>query len=574
MTFLSSKIKTKLDTSPSQPPKQSPSLSHLTASSTSPSPSPTSSNSSVSSFFDSATGRYSGFSSDSRRESGCSNTSWGSMGDHMTSSMPSKVEVDMNGNQIPKEQAKPSSPPSGPSRIPSDKSIESVSSIQSGSSSSSAPLITTPEFTASSFEKNSPFLNGEHQSPPSGSTSSTPHSKGEATPKAERPPPIWPLASTSANVKRSDYCAEPLTMSTTDKEGEQVPSTVRKPSIKRNGSWRRKHASLDTPPTAPHLDPGFPGFTALSRTSPLSSPISPAHSLSVAPSTQPIPEGRLAPPTDSTPPDVRRSSGESFRSTGSGNSMSAQSPVTGCEISAPKPPPAGYPLPSLGMSGRRFSVPERFLSPSSTSTRTNTSIASSSSSSSSKQSVKSSTSVPPPPPRWACPPTKTNAVSGRALSFGSSQDKPDVSFDDFDPELFEGRENEWIEIIKGAEGRIAIKSTEKAYDIMVWLPGFSLDNITIATRGHRTVHIVADQWDEGDHAQWDIKLGEDANLKSVNAKFTGKELRVTVAREQRYTNPRLLRLHSERPPLSSTFSSPSITATSESSPLDRAAAPR
>lgn len=72
-----------------------------------------------------------------------------------------------------------------------------------------------------------------------------------------------------------------------------------------------------------------------------------------------------------------------------------------------------------------------------------------------------------------------------------------------------------------------------------------IDNITIATRGHRTVHIVADQWDEGgmlltiaaiesnaylghsDHAQWDIKLGEDANLKSVNAKFTGKELRVT-----------------------------------------------
>lgn len=57
---------------------------------------------------------------------------------------------------------------------------------------------------------------------------------------------------------------------------------------------------------------------------------------------------------------------------------------------------------------------------------------------------------------------------------------------------------------------------------------------------------MADQWDEGgmllttaaieskclfwgctDHAQWDIKLGEDANLKSVNAKFTGKELRVT-----------------------------------------------
>lgn len=146
--------------------------------------------------------------------------------------------------------------------------------------------------------------------------------------------------------------------------------------------------------------------------------------------------------------------------------------------------------------------------------------------------------------------------------------------DDFDPELLEGAEDEWIEMIKGSEGRIAIKSTPSVYDIMVWLPGFSIDNITIATRGHRTVHIVADQWDEGDHAQWDIKLGEDANLKSVNAKFTGKELRVTVARQlpewQIARNLRLSNAATKRP---NPCSGPSITATNIN-PLERATAAR
>nr|XP_018262139.1 uncharacterized protein I303_05154 [Kwoniella dejecticola CBS 10117]OBR84297.1 hypothetical protein I303_05154 [Kwoniella dejecticola CBS 10117] len=336
----------------------------------------------------------------------------------------------------------------------------------------------------------------------------------------------------------------------------------------------RRH-SLDTPPTAPQFDPSFPGFTALKQTPSLGPALTtPAQHLE---GLFTRPEGRLAPPaqpntgSDPSSPDVRRLSGESFRSTGSGNSIVAQSPTTGCEISAPKAPPAGYPLPSLGMQ-RRFSVPEQFPSPASSNSSTS---AASSSSSSCKSNTSHRVATPLPlPPRWACPPAKTNAVSGRALSFGSSQDRPDVSFDDFDPELFEGKENEWIEMIKGAEGRIAIKSTGQFYDIMVWLPGFSLDNITIATRGTRTIHIIADQWDEGDHAQWDIKLGEDANLKSVNAKFSGGELRVTVAREQRFTNPRLTRMSSNRSSFGPTFSAPSISASSGHNPLERTSTTR
>ncbi|OCF57040.1 hypothetical protein L486_05897 [Kwoniella mangroviensis CBS 10435] len=549
------------------PPKQSPTLSHLVSNSASPSP--TSSTSSYLSYFDNRS--FGG----ERRESACSNTSWGSMGETPSSKPPDKEDISM-------EEEKPINP-----RMISDKSINSVFSSGSGSSSSSSPdpKLSTPELSSSTEEKNPPFLaapNGVNQISPSSSTAS----KGECTPRAEIPPPVWPHTSSSSPARKSDYYEEPSAMASTGDESKS--STTRKPSLRRNGSWRRKHASLDSPPTAPHLDPGFPGFTALKHTPPLGPAIS-APAPALAPSQPPSlnlytqPEGRLAPPqstngngSDPNSPDVRRLSDESFRSNGSGSSIIAQSPTTGCEISAPKAPPAGYPLPSVNGMQRRFSVPDQFPSPSSSTSMSTTSTSASSSSSSSNRSNSNKSPNPlPPPPRWACPPAKTNAVSGRALSFGSSQDRPDVSFDDFDPELFEGSENEWIEIIKGAEGRIAIKSTPHLYDIMVWLPGFSLDNITIATRGTRTIHIVADQWDEGDHAQWDIKLGEDANLKSVNAKFTGKELRVTVAREQRFTNPRLMRMSSSnRPSFNSAFSAPSITASSGHNPLERATVTR
>ncbi|WWC88637.1 uncharacterized protein L201_003550 [Kwoniella dendrophila CBS 6074] len=564
MAFLSNNPTTsKLNTTSLHPPKQSPTLSHL-ASSASASPSPTSSTSSYLSYFDN-NNRYSGSSFGERRESTCSYTSWGSMGETPSSKPPDDSDITMEEENDPIDKNRRSQP--NTSRLLSTTSIESSSS--SSSSSSSDPKLATPEFPSNldTFPTTSiPNHDQRLVSSPSSSTTSTAPSKGECTPRAELPAPIWPHASASASspARNSGFFNESFSMSRSDNQLEEPkPSTVRKPSLRRGGSWRRKHASLDTPPTAPHLDPDFPGFTALKHTPPLGPDIS-------QPSSNGFfnqPAATLAPPQPNNgndSPDVRRLSGESFRSTGSGNSIIAQSPTTGCEISAPKAPPVGYPLPSLRNAQRRFSGPEQYNSPSSSDASTFTS-----SSSSSSNKSRLTTPPPPHPPRWACPPAKTNAVSGRALSFGSSQDKPDVSFDDFDPELFEGSENEWIEIIKGAEGRIAIKSTPQIYDIMVWLPGFSLDDILIATRGTRTVHIVADQWDEGDHAQWDIKLGEDANLKSVKAQFTGKELRITVAREQRFPHNRFMRMVGNRPALNSTFSSPSITATSAHNPLER-----
>jgi hypothetical protein len=63
----------------------------------------------------------------------------------------------------------------------------------------------------------------------------------------------------------------------------------------------------------------------------------------------------------------------------------------------------------------------------------------------------------------------------------------------------------------------------------------SINDITIVTRKNHVLHIVADQWDENDHAQWEIRLGDDAAMNTIRATFSGSELVITVAR-----NPKLV----------------------------------
>ncbi|KAK8858769.1 hypothetical protein IAR55_002998 [Kwoniella newhampshirensis] len=554
MTFLSTNSIINQSSALPQSQQSRPSLSCVSSSSASPSPTSSRSSSSFSSLFDTTNPfglrpRPSGDSTgQARRESQCSATSWGSMGEGNILEGGGEKDVEGDNNH---DDANTRSPPSPP-RNASTGSIQTVSST---SSSNSDPALTTPDL---SHHDQLPAVLSPHEetpSSPSDSTTSTALSKGESTPRAELPPPVWPLS--AASPRRQGMFDEPMTMVT---DGSSTVS--RNPSLKRASSWRKKHASLDTPPTTPHHhlhDPSFPNFTTLKGIPPLDGP---SHTASK--SAPPPPPSSENPHPKATPTSVKRLSGESGNVIAADKKIIAHSPATGCHISAPLSPPAGYPLPSFHPGGRRHS----------STTSSTRSLASSGASISSSSSSSKSTQLTPPPPRWAQPPTITNSISGRALSFGSAQSRPDISFDDFDPELFEGKEDEWIEIIKGMEGRIAIKSTPELYDIMVWLPGFSLDNITIATRGHRTIHIVADQWDEGDHAQWDIKLGEDANLKSVNAKFTGKELRVTVAREQRrtYHNPKSRSFRSEpsTPAVETSLSAPSITATSGHNPIDQA----
>jgi hypothetical protein len=72
-----------------------------------------------------------------------------------------------------------------------------------------------------------------------------------------------------------------------------------------------------------------------------------------------------------------------------------------------------------------------------------------------------------------------NRVSGRAWHYGN-QPKPTERpiYDpgmDFDVDMFrqENNDEDPIEVIKGEHGRIAVKSTMRDYEILVWLPGFS-----------------------------------------------------------------------------------------------------
>ena len=45
---------------------------------------------------------------------------------------------------------------------------------------------------------------------------------------------------------------------------------------------------------------------------------------------------------------------------------------------------------------------------------------------------------------------------------------------DFDPELFDGSDPDAVEeIMKGTDGRIAVKTTVDQHVILVWLPGIT-----------------------------------------------------------------------------------------------------
>ncbi|KLT43250.1 hypothetical protein CC85DRAFT_291685 [Cutaneotrichosporon oleaginosum] len=200
--------------------------------------------------------------------------------------------------------------------------------------------------------------------------------------------------------------------------------------------------------------------------------------------------------------------------------------AAGLYISAPLAPPVGYPMPGSGQPALRASTPLE-------DNRASVISSSSSGSSSHGGSVKGS-GTRPTPPQWAQPPKRSG---DRASSFDSGLDRSAVErppqlldVTEHNPEQFRGPAGEPFQILRGAQGRIAIKSTTYQYEVLAWLPNFSLGDITIVTRKNHVLHIVADQWDENDHAQWEIRLGDDAVMSSVRATFSGNELAIRVAR--------------------------------------------
>ncbi|KAH7888877.1 hypothetical protein F5I97DRAFT_1804109 [Phlebopus sp. FC_14] len=78
---------------------------------------------------------------------------------------------------------------------------------------------------------------------------------------------------------------------------------------------------------------------------------------------------------------------------------------------------------------------------------------------------------------------------------------------------------------------IAVETFESEYRLLVRLPGFRRDGITIATRRRRILHVVADSWEPGGgHFERRVSFGYDADLAQVRAEFDGQMLRIIVPR--------------------------------------------
>lgn len=90
--------------------------------------------------------------------------------------------------------------------------------------------------------------------------------------------------------------------------------------------------------------------------------------------------------------------------------------------------------------------------------------------------------------------------------------------------------------------------------IKVTLPGFSLDNITVAMRRGHKIHIVADSYDsnDGGHFEKLISLGADVSSAAPRAEFNGTELNVYVQRR--------VSRHSAASRVSSAPTSPALTS--------------
>ncbi|KAJ7495847.1 hypothetical protein B0H11DRAFT_1716419 [Mycena galericulata] len=78
---------------------------------------------------------------------------------------------------------------------------------------------------------------------------------------------------------------------------------------------------------------------------------------------------------------------------------------------------------------------------------------------------------------------------------------------------------------------IEVETTPGEYRLIVRLPGFKRDGITLATKKRRILHVVADSWENGGgHFERRISFGYDADLAQVRAEFDGELLRVIIPR--------------------------------------------
>lgn len=108
-----------------------------------------------------------------------------------------------------------------------------------------------------------------------------------------------------------------------------------------------------------------------------------------------------------------------------------------------------------------------------------------------------------------------------------------------------------VERLKTCDTRVSMVSTENLYILSLHLPHFTLDGITVATKGfnRRTLHIIANRWGdkENDHFERRITFGADAVMSAIRARFDGEHLHVDIPRKTQQ-HPRSRFAHGLVPP--------------------------
>ena len=179
-----------------------------------------------------------------RRASGGSMTSWTSLDDGVFKP-PDDIPVNDNDKVAPNTLRLP--PSSFTSQYnPSNHAGSSTESIPTYSSHSPHE-VTTPD--TDHIEQYQNYLFPDGSISPASSVTSTSASKGEATPRAELPPPVWPLTNMTP-AGTADMVAPPEHMEqdsdAMDVDGE-LPDAIQPggkwhSSYRHDGSsWRRKH---------------------------------------------------------------------------------------------------------------------------------------------------------------------------------------------------------------------------------------------------------------------------------------------------------------------------------------------
>lgn len=90
------------------------------------------------------------------------------------------------------------------------------------------------------------------------------------------------------------------------------------------------------------------------------------------------------------------------------------------------------------------------------------------------------------------------------------------------------------EPVKTSDPRVSMMSTDSLYTLSLHVPGFSLEGITVATKGfnRRTLHIIATRWGhaDSDHFERRITFAADAIMTAIRARFDGEHLHVEIPR--------------------------------------------